>query len=562
MDFSQISLLLVVAGVFGVLARFLKQPLLIGFLFSGLFLSYFRLIPDHGVLDNLGKIGVALLLFLVGMEMDIRDIKSVGKVALSAGIGQIIFTSGIGFLIVLALGFSSLSAIYIAVALTFSSTIIIVKLLSEKDDINSLYGKIAVGFLLVQDFVAVIILMFLAGLRDGNLNFISVLFLLTKATALFALVWYLSKDILPKIFSKIVGSSQELLFTISIAWALGLSALVGGPLGFSFEIGGFLAGLALSNLPDHLGVTSRTKSLRDFFLTIFFVTLGSQLLIGGFSDILPKAILLSIFVLVGNPLIVMLIMGVMGHKSRTSFLASVTVAQISEFSFILMAMGKSLGHVTDSELALVILVGAITMTGSTYLILGSEKIYLRLKNILKIFEKKVTKESVFVKQMELSNHVVIVGCDKIGSSILPYFRKHEIEHLVIDFNPSVFTRLSSENINVLLGDVTDSEIIDFARINNAKAVICTVPNLQENLFLVEAIKKLDNKPLFIGSTNSKADTVRLYEEGADYVLNPDIIAGEFLRNMFTNHGFSVLKIAKMGKTHFNRVMYLKSYKDS
>ena len=558
MSFSEISLLLVVAGGFGIIARFLKQPLLIGFLFSGLLLNFLGLISDHSVLDNLGKIGVALLLFLVGLEMNIRDIKSVGRVALTAGLGQIIFTSGIGFLIAIAIGFTSLSAIYIAVALTFSSTIIVVKLLSEKDDINSLYGKIAVGFLLVQDFVAVIILMFLAGLRDGDLSFLSVSFLLIKAIVLFVLVWYLSKGILPRVFNKLVGNSQELLFTVSIAWALGLATLVGGPLGFSFEIGGFLAGLALSNLPDHLGISSKTRLLRDFFLTIFFVTLGSQLLMGGISEILPKAILLSIFVLVGNPLIVMLIMGVMGHKSRTSFLTSVTVAQISEFSFILMAMGKSLGHVTDAELALGVLVGAITMTGSTYLILGSEKIYLRLKNILKIFERKVTKESAFVKQIELNDHVVMVGCDKIGSSILPYFRKREIEHLVIDFNPSVFTRLSSENTNVLLGDITDTEIIDLARLNSAKAIICTIPNLEENLFLITAIKSLHTKPLFIGSTNSRADTIKLYEEGADYVLNPDIIAGEFLRNMFTNHGFSIMRISKMGKAHFNRMINLKS----
>lgn len=558
MSFSQISLLLVVAGFFGILARFLKQPLLIGFLFSGLLLSYLGFIPDHAVLDNLGKIGVALLLFLVGMEMNIRDIKSVGKVALSAGIGQIVFTSGIGFLIALALGFSSLSSIYIAVALTFSSTIIIVKLLSEKDDINSLYGKIAVGFLLVQDFVAVIILMFLAGLRDGNLSFLSVSFLLVKAVLLFMFVWYLSKDILPKLFSKIVGNSQELLFTISIAWALGLATFVGGPLGFSFEIGGFLAGLALSNLPDHLGVSSKTKSLRDFFLTIFFVTLGSQLLISGVSDILPKAILLSTFVLVGNPLIVMLIMGIMGHKSRTSFLASVTVAQISEFSFILMSMGKSLGHVSESELALVILVGAITMTGSTYLILGSEKIYLKLRNILKIFERKVTKESAFEKEIDLRDHVVLVGCDKIGGSILAYFRRHNIDTVVIDFDPSVFTRLVADKINILLGDVTDPEILDAAKIGDSKIVICTIPNMQENLAIINTIKTFKNRPIFIATAVSKQDCIKLYEEGADYVLNPDLIAGEFLRHMFLNHGFSLNRISKMGKSHFNRLVFLKS----
>lgn len=559
MSFSEISLLLVVAAGFGVLARLLKQPLLIGFLFAGLFLNYFGFISDPHILDNLGKIGIALLLFLVGMDMNVREIPTIGKVALSAGLGQIIVTTAVGFLIALALGFSTIPAIYVSLALTFSSTIIIVKLLSEKKDLDSLYGKIAVGFLLVQDLVAVLILMFLAGLRDGNLNILSVVVLIIKAVVLFSSVWYLSKDILPKLFGKIVGNSQELLFTVSIAWALGIAMLVGGPLGFSFEIGGFLAGLALSNLPDHLGVSAKTKSLRDFFLTIFFVTLGSQLVITNIVHVLPAAIIFSIFVLIGNPLIVMVIMAFMGHKSRTSFLTSVMVAQVSEFSFILMAMGRSLGHVAESDLALVVLVGAITMTLSTYLILGSEKIYLKFKSFLKLFEKSKTKESVYIKERDYKDHVVLVGCDKIGSLILPYFIKHNIPTIVIDFNPSVFSRLSSENIDVLLGDVADVEILELAKANEAKIIVCTIPNLDENLAILKSIQAFRNKPIFIGSAESRAETIKLYEAGANYVLNPDILAGEFLRHIFLNHGFSLSRLSKMGKSHFNRLMFLKSY---
>lgn len=560
MSFSEISLLLVVAGLFGIIARFLKQPLLIGFLFSGLLLNYLGFIEDHSLLDNMGKIGVTLLLFLVGMEMNIREIPTIGKIAFTAGIGQIVITSALGFLVALALGFTPISAIYIAIALTFSSTIIIVKLLSEKDDVNSLYGKIAVGVLLLQDLVVVFILMLLAGLKDGNFGLFPFVILIIKALILFSLVWYLSKEILPKMFGKIVGNSQELLFTVSIAWALGVATFVGGPLGFSFEIGGFLAGLALSNLPDHLGVSAKTKSLRDFFLTIFFVTLGSQLVVSGIGEMLPKVIIFSLFVLIGNPLIVLILMGLMGHKSRTSFLTSVTIAQVSEFSFILMAMGKSMGHITESDLALVVLVGAITMTGSTYLILGSEKIYTKLKKVLKYFEKKNTKEDVFVRPVDYKNHVVLVGCDKIGTSVLSYFRKHKLQTVVIDFDPSVFTRLSSESIDVLLGDVTDPEILDLAKIVDSKIVVCTVPNLEENISIIRNIKNYRNKPVFIGSANSRLDTIKLYEEGADYVLNPDLIAGEFLRHMFLSHGFNLGRISRMGKSHFNRLMYLKSYK--
>jgi len=559
MNFSEISLLLVIAGGFGILAKFLRQPLLIGFLFSGLFLSYFGLIGDHRILDNLGKIGVALLLFLVGMEMNIREIPTIGKVALATGLGQIAFTSVVGFVIAYSLGFAVIPAIYVAVALTFSSTIIIVKLLSEKGDINSLYGKIAVGFLLVQDLVAILILMFLSGLRDGNVSIFPILFLIVKAVLLFGLVWYLSKDVLPRLFSKVVGNSQELLFTVSIAWALGMASLVGGPLGFSFEIGGFLAGLALSNLPDHLGISSKTRPLRDFFLTIFFVVLGSQLLISEINTILPMAIVFSLFILIGNPLIVMIIMGLMRYKSRTSFLASVTVAQIGEFSFILMAMGKSLGHVSDSDLALIVLVGAFTMTASTYLILGGEKIYTKFKKFFKLFERKLTNESVLDKNFDYKDHVVLVGCDKIGSSILSYFKRHNILTIVIDFDPNVFNRLSSENTDVLLGDATDIEILDMAKVTDAKIIICTIPNLEENLSIINLIKNVKNKPIFIGSSDTRLESLKLYEKGADYVLNPDIIAGEFLRHMFLNYGFNPNKISKMGKSHFNRLAFLKSH---
>lgn len=555
MSFSDISLLLVVAGVFGIFARYLKQPLLIGFLFAGLALNYFGFISDHHLLDNMGKIGVTLLLFLVGMEMNIREMPGLGKTALVVGVLQISTTFILGFILSLALGISIISAIYIAIALTFSSTIIIIKLLSEKDDVNSLYGKISVGALLIQDLFVVLILMFLSGFNTGTLGLSSVAVLIVKAVVLFSLVWYLSKDILPKVFNKLVGSSQELLFTVSIAWALGLATLVGGPLGFSFEIGGFLAGLALSNLPEHLGISSKTKSLRDFFLTIFFVALGGQLLVSDVGPIVPKIVIFSLFVLVIKPIIVLIIMGITGHKSRTSFQTSVTMAQVSEFSFILMAMGKAAGHLQEVDLALVVIVGALTMTGSTYLISGSEKLYSKLKHLLKFFERKNTRESAFVHEVNLSNHAIIVGCDKIGNSVLAYFKKHNIDTVVIDFDPSVFAKLSADNVNVLLGDVTDIEILHNAKISDSRIVICTVPNIEENLSIINLIKTFKVKPVFIGSASSRADSIKLYEKGADYVLNPDLIAGEFLRHMFLNHGFNINRISKMGRSHFNRLMY-------
>jgi len=556
MDFVGISGLLVISAIFGMLAKFAKQPLLVGYLLAGAFATYFGWLNDHHLVESLGKIGVTLLLFLVGLEMNLKELPTVGKTALITGVGQILFTLLLGFLMTSLLGFPVVSAIYMGAALAFSSTIIIIKLFSEKKVLDSLYGKISIGFLLVQDLVAVLILMFLAGLKDGGLEVLPLLWMVFKALVVFVITWYLSKKILPSLFERIVGHSSELLFVVSIAWALGISSLMGGPLGFSYEIGGFLAGLALSNISEHLGVASRTKPLRDFFLTIFFLSLGSQLLVGDISNFILPAILLSLLVIVGNPLIVMSLLGLLGYKKRTSFFSSVAVAQISEFSFILMTMGLALGHVTKDAVSTIIMVGAVTMTSSTYLIMGSEKIYRKIQNWISIFEKKRTNESAYIADLELKDHVVLVGCDKIGTSLLSYFKRREIPLVVIDFDPGVFRRLSSEHTNILLGDATDFEILEYAKLDAAKMVICTIPNTDENLSIMSAIKEIKNKPIFIGSAANREDSMRLYEAGVDYVLNPDLIAGEFLRHLFLNHGFSLNKISKMGKSHFKRLMYL------
>ena len=555
MNFPELALLLVMAATFGILAKAVKQPLLIGYLFAGLLLALLGIVQDFEAVASLGKIGVALLLFLVGLEMNIRELPTIGKIALLTGLGQIVFTSGVGFLLALALGFAPLPAVYIAVALTFSSTIIIIKLLSEKKDLGSLYGKIAVGFLLVQDFVAVIILMFLAGLGRGEVGIVQFLFIGVKAIALFAAVWFLSKKILPSLFEKFIASSGELLFVASIAWALGMAAFIGGPLGFSYEIGGFLAGLALSNLPEHLGIASKTRPLRDFFLTIFFLTLGTQLLVKDIASVITPAVVLGLFVLIGNPLIVLVIMGVMRYKKRTSFLASVTVAQISEFSFILMAMGLAVGHVTQTDVAVVILVGVITMTASTYLILGSEKIYLKLKDLLSVFERKVTHEqTLLLEDRTYTDHIVLVGWDRMGRSLSSFFKRKGLLFLVVDHNPKVFARLSAEKTPVLLGDIDDPEIKELARMDKARMIISTVSNANDNLGILEYVRGLTRRPPVVTRAETKTEAVKQYEKGASFVLLPEVIAGEYLRQIFISHGVSEAKIRKMGQGQFSRLI--------
>ena len=281
-------------------------------------------------------------------------------------------------------------ALYVAVALTFSSTIIIVKLLSDKHEIDALHGRIAIGFLIVQDIFVVLVMIGLSTLVPGdktdNLEY-EVLAVLFKGTAFLISLGLVMRYGLPPLLRRL-ARSQELLMIFAVAWGVSLASM-GELLGFSKEVGGFLAGVSLASTPYREAIGSRLVSLRDFLLLFFFLSLGAQLDVGLVGGQLGPAMALSLFVLVGNPLIVMIIMGVMGYRARTGFLAGLTVAQISEFSLILGALGVTLGHIDDSTMGLITLVGLVTIGLSTYMILYSHPLYEWLAPWLRIFERHV-----------------------------------------------------------------------------------------------------------------------------------------------------------------------------
>lgn len=529
MDFTSLAVLLVGAGICAIIAKLLRQPLLVGYLLAGFLFASFGLVHDFESFRPLAELGVMLLLFLLGLEMKLDELPKIGKTAFVTGIGQIVITSFFGFLLAIWLGFSYLPALYLAIALSFSSTIIIVKLLAEKRDLQSLYGRISIGFLLVQDFVAIFLLIFLSGLQSNGLQFSSFFIISAKAISLFVFVWYASKTLVPFFVTRYLSSPPELLFIVSIAWALGFAAFVAGPFGLTIEIGGFLAGLALSNLPEHLQIASRARPLRDFFLTIFFALLGTELVLGkGLGEILIPGLIFSFFVLLINPLIALSILGFMGYKRRTSFLAGLSVAQISEFSLILLAMGLSLNHVTQKEVSLTVLVGAITMTVSTYMILSSEKLYQFFHPYLKIFERKQLIEGEEVPKLNMNNHIVLIGSDRTGSLIVDYIRKKTDQYLVIEFNPLVVEKLEALGVPVLFGDSSDEEILDAANVSHAALIIATHANHLDNLVLLEYLKNTSSHAITLFSSQTNEEARMLYKKGADYVYVANATGGAYV----------------------------------
>lgn len=550
--FLEITIIICLAAVLSILFRLLKQPTILAYILTGIIVGPFGQLQfgNPEIFRTLAELGITFLLFMVGLELKFSDLRSVGKIAVITGISQIVFTSIVGYAIALLLGFSSIAALYIAVALTFSSTVIIVKLLSDKKDLNSLYGKISVGFLLVQDFVAILILMFLSGFSQTNGAAISLAdfgIVLLKGFLLFAAIIYLSRSIFPRL-TDIIARSAETLFLFSIAWAFFVSALASSaPFGFSIEIGGFLAGLALANSSENFQIAARIRALRDFFITIFFVLLGMNMVFADINTIFLPALILAAFVLVGNPIIVMVIMGLLRYRKRTSFFAGLTVAQISEFSLIVVFMGNKLGHISNEVVALVTMVGVITFTLSSYMILGNNTLYRWLGRYLGIFERKDAHEEQIGKRKIFKDHVVLVGANRTGQSILDELRDSGHQVVVIDFDPDIIKNLENQNIDSFFGDITDLEIQEVAQLVSAKLVISTVTDIDDNLLLLQALKANNKRAKVIVVAQDQDEARELYKAGANYVVLPHLAGGRHIAKVISEN--KIENIGRFKLTH-------------
>lgn len=543
--FSELAIVLLISSLFAFLLARFKQPLILAYIASGLSISAFGLVGgiEEETLPFFASLGIALLLFLVGLEIKIRDLLTLGRLSFWIGIGQIFFTAVFGFIIAKFFGFSNVSAIYLALALTFSSTVVVIKLLSEKRDLDSLYGKITVSFLLVQDFVAVVILLLLGGVGGENL-LLSVFSVIIKGSVFLFVTYLFGRFILPRVFLPIAHLG-ELLVTFSLSWAFVLASF-GQLLGFPIEVGAFLAGVSIGGLPYHYQIAARVRPLRDFFVVIFFILLGFQMSFSDVSRYLGPAIVFSIFVLLGTPLIVLAVMGYLGFRRRTAFFSSVAVAQISEFSLILVVLGARLGHITQELVSLTTLIALITIGVSTYMIKYTRQLYTFFNHYLDIFEKKTTREPRVERPREFENHIILVGADRMGRDILRNLEGKGEDYLVVDFNPEIVKRLTAQKISVIFGDATDPEVLSELNLSSAKLILSTVPDVEDNAVLITEAKKRGYKGPFIVTSEFPEDAVKLYNEGADYVILPHALGGKHISRLLSDHweDLSVFKAQK------------------
>lgn len=527
--FLNISVLFGITVSIAFIMRLLKQPLVVAYITAGLIagpLFLHRLPGLENSFESFSQFGIVLLLFLVGLSLNFEYIRRVGKEVLIGGTIQFLATAAAGYGMLHWFNFSPLGALFVAVAITFSSTIIVIKLLVEKKDLETSYGQFIVGLLLVQDIIAVLLLIILNMTHDLGDWQQTVALLMGKAVLLGVCVYFLSEKILPWLMHRVAASS-EMLFVFTIAWCFGVASLV-YILGFGVEIGAVIAGLSLGSSPYQPEISSRLRPLRDFFIVLFFIVLGSGLHLDDVVHVIGPGLLLSAFVLLVQPLILYMVMRRLGYRRRSSFLASVTAAQVSEFGFILIFKGQELGILHGKELALLTLIALVTIFISSYLITYNNQLYHYLRPILNWFGKEDDEDSEIAKP---SVSVWVFGYHRVGWKLCEALIARKISFAVVDSNPHVLKVLHERGITAYFGDVSDVEFLETLPLAKAEMIISTVPDPEDQKTFIHHVRRQSKKVFIIASLHHTRYMKELYEAGADYILLAHLLVGLWLTDL-------------------------------
>lgn len=529
-SFVSVALILALAVAGGMIAKLFKQPIIVSYIIVGILAgpTAFNLVQNAEEIILFAKFGIAILLFLVGLKLDFHMIRSTGKVAAIGGLAQVIFTAVVGYVLALLFGFDAITSFYIAVALTFSSTIIIIKLLGDKRQLDRLYGRIAVGILIIQDILVVVAMVVIVTIGTPGANALeSLTQTLIGSIVFLGAVALFTKFALVKILDWI-AKSPELTLLFGVSWAIVLAA-ASSLIGLSMEIGAFVAGVSLASTAYRESLSARMVSLRDVMLLFFFIELGASLTFGDAIGQLLPAIVLSAFVLIGKPLIIFVIMGWMGYRSETTFKTGMALAQISEFSLILIALGYSLGQVDSGVLSLVTLVGLFTITISSYFILYSDQLFVRMQPLMVKFERP-DKKGVNEEQAEKNFDAIVVGAGRFGSEVISGLVSSGSHVLVVEMDPEALSKAAELGAETLFGDAGDPDFAKLLPIHQTGTIICTAPDRRTNTLLLEGTRALgfegqlfltalDNATAEMFAQAKNVETIRPLKMAAAKIVN-------------------------------------------
>lgn len=543
---NDIAICIIVAWILAVVAQWLKQPLILAYLVAGFAVGPqgIRLVQSPASIKTISEIGLVLLLFMIGLEIDLKKMLSTGRVILIVAVSQIIggcllalgFFWGLGF----DLGGGKLDALYLAVATALSSTVIIVKILYDKRELDTLAGRVTLGILVIQDVFAILFLALQPSLQQPAIG--TLLLALGKAVWLVAAAFMTSRYVLPPIFHG-VARLPELVQVGALAWCFLIAGLASW-LDLSREMGALVAGVAISTFPYTLDVTAKVTSLRDFFVTLFFVALGMKVPAPTWTLAGWIAVVVS-FVIVSRVLTVFWLLHWMRLGHRVSFLPALNLSQISEFSLVILTLGLEQGHITSETFDLSAYAFAVLAVVSSYAVTHSEALLRRVSSRLKKMGITDYLECLHEEEPAKANsRLFLLGFSWTASSLLEEIARRDPELLnslaVIDFNPVVNKELRRRGVRVIYGDISQRDTLIHAGIEKAEIILITLPNMvlkgTTNLRLVQQLRELNPTAQIVAHAEQLKEVPRLYEAGANYVNVPRIIEAQDL--------FAALKAAQ------------------
>jgi len=541
---GEIGISILAATAFGFVFQLFRQPVILGYLVAGALIGPgigFKLVSEPANIAVISEIGLILLLFIIGLELNPQKLLSSGRQLFYAGVGQFILCvlMGLGFFLLLGYELSKgrIDALYLALFCALSSTAIVVKLLYDKFELDTLPGRMTLGILIFQDLWAILILALQP--HFTNPQILLVVMALGKSVALLAIGFVLSKYLLRWIFEKI-SKTPEMVVAMSIAWCAFMAG-AGAWIGLSMEMGALIAGVAISTFPYSVHVTAKVLPLRDFFLTLFFLSIGMKIPVPD-PMLLIMAAVIVLFVIVSRFLTIYPLLSLAGSGRRTSFIASLNLSQVSEFSLVVAALGVGYGHIEQRMLSLIIYAMAVTSVLSSYFIKGNHDAYLMFERLLARtgFASKY-KESA---AEELRNHypVVLLGFHRGARSFID--RLDEISPdilkriLVIDFNLEVLKELNDRNIKGIFGDISSRDTLEHAHVAHADVILSTIPDMllkgTDNQSMVTTCRAIAPNAVIIATADSVDQVEILKTSGANEVLLPYALIGDHLAQFVVN----------------------------
>lgn len=550
--YTELSLVLAIVVGVAFLMRILRQPLILGYILTGILVgpAALNLVGSKEAFETFSQIGITLLLFIIGLGLNITVIRSLGRISLVTALAILLSVGSVGAIVLWLFGFSLATAIVMGVALFFSSTIIILKVLSDKKEVSRLHGQIAIGVILIDDIIATLSIVVIAALgQGGSLGFTDVLVLVAKAAGLATTLIVAGAWIMPWLFKRI-AKNQELLFLSTVAWGFGVASLF-ALAGFSHEVGALFAGVSLASLPYATEMSAKLKPLRDFFIVLFFVSLGETFIFDNMVQIIVPAVILSAIVLIGKPLFVMSSLGVMGYTKLTSFKAGIHLSQVSEFSIILIVFAHSVGLVDDRATSIITLVALITIALSSYLMKYDDSLYRKLEPILDIFERRTIKEKSSQKHELYSS--ILFGYHHGGHEFIKLFREMKQKYLVVDYDPDIIEHLESQGIHHAYGDATDTELLEDINAGRAKLVASTIIDEDVNRLLLTYLHHHNKDVVFICHARTYEEALELYEHGASYVILPRFLGSDYITSHIKRHGTNKREFDRFREKHIHTI---------